>query len=84
MDAPIAQAYIRLIDPSMIDDQSIGDDRIDSSLRAGCLRLAHTVADHFAATELHLFAVEQGIVTRAFAARSTCALSCQVALDLNY
>ncbi len=43
--------------PVVIDDQRIGDDRVDGALGARDLALAHAVADHLAAAELHLLAI---------------------------
>ncbi len=61
MDAPVAQADIGLVDAGMIHDQRIGDDGVDRALGPRALRLAHAVADHLAATEFHLFAVDGGV-----------------------
>ena len=41
----------------MIEDDRVGDDGVDGAARVGGLRLAHAVADHLAAAELHLLAV---------------------------
>ena len=43
--------------PPVVDDQRVGDDRVDGALGAGHLALAHAVADHLAAAELHLLAI---------------------------
>src|SRR6185437_14914599 len=44
-------------DAPVIDDQRVGDDGIGRALLVGRLRLAHAVADHLAAAELHLLAI---------------------------
>src|SRR5262249_46928834 len=56
-DAAVAQAHISLDDAGVVDDQSVGDDGVHGAVRASRLALAHAVADHLAATELHLLAV---------------------------
>ena len=56
-DASVLQADIGLDDAPVIDDQRVGDDRIDRAAGARHLRLPHAVADHLAAAELHLLAV---------------------------
>ncbi len=42
----------------MINNERIGDDRIHCTLRTGGLRLAHAIADHFAAAEFHFLAID--------------------------
>src|SRR5437762_10209168 len=49
-------------DAPVIDDQRIGDHGVDRTLLVGGLRLSHAVADHLAAAELHLFAVNGEIL----------------------
>ena len=56
-DQPVFQADVSFHDPPMIEDDGVGDDRVDGAARVRCLRLTHAVADHLAAAELHLFAV---------------------------
>jgi hypothetical protein len=56
-DAAVLQADIGLVDAGVIDDQRIGDDGVDGAIGAGDLGLAHAVADHLAAAELHLLAI---------------------------
>ena len=46
-----------LHDAPVVEDQRIGDDGVDRALPVGDLALAHAVADHLAAAELHLLAV---------------------------
>src|SRR5262244_2990128 len=45
----------------VIQDQRVGDDRINRALTAGTLRLAHAVADDFSASELDLLAINREI-----------------------
>ena len=61
-DEPVLQAHIGLHDPPMVEDDGVGDDRVDRAARVGGLRLAHAVADHLAAAELHLFAVSREVL----------------------
>ena len=56
-DAAVAQADVGLVDAGPVDDQRVGDDGVDGALGARRLGLAHAVADHLAAAELHLLAV---------------------------
>ncbi len=56
-DAAVLDADVGLHDPPMVEDHRIGDDGIDGALCARHLALAHAVADHLAAAELHLLAV---------------------------
>ena len=56
-DAAVLQADVGFDDAPVIEDQRIGDDGVDRALLVGDLRLAHAVADHLAAAELHLLAV---------------------------
>ncbi|MCY1548702.1 hypothetical protein D9M68_848270 [compost metagenome] len=55
-DAAILQADIGLDDAPVIDDQRVGDQRVDYILGAE-LALAHAITDDFAATEFHFLAV---------------------------
>src|SRR6185503_20958110 len=57
-DAAIAQADVGLDDAGVVDDQRVGDHGVDGALGAACLALAHAVADHLAAAELHLLAID--------------------------
>jgi hypothetical protein len=54
---PVAQAHIGLIDAGMVKDHRIGDDRVHRPVGPRRLGLAHAVADHLAAAELHLLAI---------------------------
>ena len=60
-DAAIPDRQIRLDDAPVIDDQRVGDDRIGRAFGLGRLRLSHAVADHLAAAELDLFAVDRQV-----------------------
>ncbi len=55
---PVLQAHIGLVDTGMIDDHRIGDDRVDGSVCARNLALAHAVAYDLAAAEFHLLAID--------------------------
>ena len=61
-DASFLQADVSFDDAPMIEDQRVGDDRIDRAARVGYLALAHAVADHLAAAEFHLLAVDGEIL----------------------
>ena len=54
---PSREADIGLHDAPVVDDQRVGDDGVDRAFGLGRLRLAHAVADHLAAAELHFLAV---------------------------
>ncbi len=56
-DAAVLKAHVGFDDAPMVDDQHVGDDRIDRAASAADLRLAHAVADDLAAAELHFFTV---------------------------
>jgi hypothetical protein len=62
LDAPVLETDIGLVDAGDIDDQGVGDHGIDCAFGARRLRLAHAVADHLAAAELHLFAVGREVL----------------------
>ncbi len=55
-NATVLEADIGLDDAPVVDDQCIGDQGVDD-LGGEQLALALTIADHFTATEFHLFAV---------------------------
>ena len=61
-DAAVAQAHIGLDDAPVVEDQRVGDDGVDRTGGAGRLRLPHAVADHLAAAELHLLAVDGAVL----------------------
>ena len=56
-DAPVLDADVGFDDAPMVEDDGVGDDGVDRAARARDLALAHAVADHLAAAELHLFAI---------------------------
>src|SRR5262249_39171532 len=56
--APIPDGDIGLHNSPVVENECVGDDRIDRALAARMLRLAHPVADDFPTTELHLLAVD--------------------------
>ncbi len=61
-DAPVLDADVGLDDAPMVEDQRVGDDGVDGALGAAPLALAHAVADHLAAAELHLLAVDRAVL----------------------
>ena len=61
-DVAFLDGDIGLHDPPVIDDQRIGDDGIGRALLVGGLGLAHAVADHLAAAEFHLLAIDGEIL----------------------
>ena len=61
-DTPAGDADVGFDDAPVVEDQRVGDDGIDGALRARHLRLAHAVADHLAAAELHFLAVDREIL----------------------
>jgi len=60
-DAAVADADVGFDDAPVIEDERVGDDGVDGALRAGALALAHAVADHLAAAEFHLLAVDRAV-----------------------
>ena len=56
-DTAVAQADVGLNNAPPIEDQGIGDHRVHGPIGAAGLGLAHAIADHLAAAELHLIAV---------------------------
>ena len=61
-DMALLDADIGFDDAPMIDDQRVGDDGIGRALPVGDLGLAHAVADHLAAAELHFLAVNREVL----------------------
>src|SRR4030095_15775705 len=59
-DPAVLDREVALDDPPPVDDQCVGDHRIRDVLRQP-LALAHAVANHLAAAEFHLFAVDREI-----------------------
>src|SRR5258706_481883 len=60
-DAAVPEADIGFDDAPMVEDQGVGDHRVDGALGAGPLALPHAVADHLAAAELDLLAVDRAV-----------------------
>src|SRR5438132_1243748 len=61
-DLAVANGKIGLVDSGVVENQGVGDHQIGSASGAGCLgRLSHAVADHLAAAELDLVAVDRTI-----------------------
>src|SRR2546428_8864661 len=59
---PIADRNISLVDSRIVEDQRVGDHQIGSAPGARRFgRLSHAIADNFAATELHLVAVDRAV-----------------------
>jgi len=61
-DTPVLEADIRLNDTALIEAQRVGDHGIVRAAGSLELGLPHAVADHLAAAELDLFAVDRVIV----------------------
>ncbi len=62
MDEPVLDADVGLDDPPVVEDQRVGDHGVDRAAGSRDLRLAHAVADHLAAAELHLLAISGEIL----------------------
>ncbi len=60
-DPAVADADIGLDDAPMVEDHGVGDDRVDRALGAAALALPHAVADHLAAAELDLLAIDRAV-----------------------
>src|SRR6266851_7586513 len=60
-DPAVADADIGFDDAPVVEDHGIGDDGIDRTLGAGRLPLPHAVADHLAAAELDLLAIDRAV-----------------------
>ncbi len=60
-DAAVADADIGFDDAPMVEDHGVGDDGVDGALGAGRLPLPHPVADHLAAAELDLLAIDRAV-----------------------
>ncbi len=62
-DAPALDADVRLADAGPVDDERVGDDAVERAASSETpARLAHAVAQHLAAAELALVAVDGGVV----------------------
>ena len=53
----VFQTDIRFINTRNVDDQSVGDNRINGAIGACYLRLAHAITNDLAAAKLDLFAI---------------------------
>mmetsp|Transcript_23960 Transcript_23960/g.43736 ORF Transcript_23960/g.43736 Transcript_23960/m.43736 type:complete len:526 (-) Transcript_23960:708-2285(-) len=82
-DAPVFQAHIGLVDARPVHDQRVGDDGVHSPFGPRGLRLAHPVANDFAAAKFDLFAIEQRVAASAAGCRSSCVFGGQVTLNLD-
>ena len=60
-DAAVADADIGFDDAPVVEDDGVGDDRVDRALGPAALALSHAVADHLAAAELDLLAVDRAV-----------------------
>src|SRR5260221_5553129 len=60
-DEPLLDADIRLRNATVIENERVGDDRINRAVAAGTLRLTHAVADDFAAAKFHLLAIDREV-----------------------
>ena len=58
-DASVFDADVGLVDAGPIDDERVGDDEIERAIVADARRLSHAVAQHLAAAELALVAVDR-------------------------
>src|SRR5207253_7048511 len=56
-DATVGDADVGLHDSPVIENQRVGDDRINGALAAGTLRLTHAIADNFPSSKLHLLTI---------------------------
>src|SRR5882757_4950353 len=61
-DVAFLDGDVGLHDPPVVDDQRIGDDGVGRALLVGDLGLPHAVADHLAAAEFHLLAIDREIL----------------------
>jgi hypothetical protein len=61
-DIAVLDADVGFDDAPVIQNQRIGDHSVDGALLIRDLRLAHAVADHLAAAELHLLAIDGEIL----------------------
>ena len=61
-DPAVLEADVGLDDAPMVEDQRVGDHGVDGTGRAGLLPLPHAVADHLAAAELDLLAVDGAVL----------------------
>ena len=58
-DSPVLDADVGFVDAGPVDDERVGDDEIERAIVADACRLPHAVAQHLAAAELALVAVDR-------------------------
>ena len=63
-DAAAADADVGLDDARVVENDGVGDDGIDRTFGARALALPHAVADHLAAAELDLLAIDGAVFLR--------------------
>ena len=61
-DPAVLDADVGLDDAPVVEDQRVGDHGVDRPGGAGLLPLPHAVADHLAAAELDLLAVDRAVL----------------------
>ena len=61
-DPAVLDADVGLDDAPVVEDQRVGDHGVDRTGGAGLLPLPHAVADHLAAAELDLLAVDRAVL----------------------
>jgi hypothetical protein len=59
-DAPGLEADVGLEDAGVVDDQGVGQHRVDGAASVGALALRHAVTDGLAPAKLDLFAIAAG------------------------
>jgi len=70
-DAPVLDADVGLDDTPVVQDQGVGDDHVHHVMGAA-LALSHAVADHLAAAELYLVAVDGAVLLHLDPERRIC------------
>src|SRR5689334_16475197 len=58
----VRNADVGLHNSPVIENQRVCDDRINGTLAAGTLRLAHAITDDFPASELHLLTIGREVL----------------------
>src|SRR5260370_28386666 len=61
-NAPVLDADIGLHNSPMIENERVGDDRINCAFSSETLRLPHTVAYDFPTAELHLLPIDHEVL----------------------
>ena len=56
-DTSVAQSNVSFVYAGIIQDQSVCDDRVRSTIGTGGLRLSHTIADHLATAKFNFFTI---------------------------